>query len=400
MTPNEFDSNSDEFDSSFSSSVEEIVSSKGSSKAFLIWYDDETDKDIEEFYFKKPKNKGKCSNSTALPTLKSKGKGSNSTTTSTTSLPDITPPTCHVEELEGSDTSGARSMSSDSTTPLSPNHPLTHTTPTLVPVLRRTARMVVRVPPAMSPGLSASIAEVAAMSNSAFRRGDEEEDEEIEESLDSNSVSEDAEDEGHTTKDEDPTAGDEGLGAGDEGLGMGVKSLSLGRDEVVPEGQQRASPVVETAVESERPEIVSALRHPTLTTWMDPEDGIVYIDVRVYPPPAPPSLIPPSLEWSSGSLPISPAPSIVPSPISSPMISLIIPSPVASPATAKTEGFLTELGARDEMQQELLHDHMRYRFRSLEHEQERVAVTTRAIWRPVLALESWAGQTDAQRAAL
>ncbi|GJU10679.1 hypothetical protein Tco_1133075 [Tanacetum coccineum] len=80
MTPNEFDSNSDEFDSSFSSSVEEIVSSKGLSKAFLIWYDDETGEDIEEFYFKKPKNKGKCSNSTALPTLKSKGKGSNSTT--------------------------------------------------------------------------------------------------------------------------------------------------------------------------------------------------------------------------------------------------------------------------------------------------------------------------------
>ncbi|GJR21686.1 hypothetical protein Tco_0970213 [Tanacetum coccineum] len=32
----------------------------------------------------------------------------------------------------------------------------------------------------------------------------------------------------------------------------------------------------------------------------------------------------------------------------------------------------------------------RYRFRSLEHEQERIALTFRAIWRPVLALESWA----------
>ncbi|GJW93666.1 hypothetical protein Tco_0173338 [Tanacetum coccineum] len=42
----------------------------------------------------------------------------------------------------------------------------------------------------------------------------------------------------------------------------------------------------------------------------------------------------------------------------------------------------------------------RYRFRSLEHEQERVVVTFGAIWRPVLALESWAGQTDAQRAAM
>ncbi|GJX44424.1 hypothetical protein Tco_0261100 [Tanacetum coccineum] len=42
----------------------------------------------------------------------------------------------------------------------------------------------------------------------------------------------------------------------------------------------------------------------------------------------------------------------------------------------------------------------RYWFRSLEYEQERAAVTFRAIWRPVLALEAWAGQTDSQRAAL
>ncbi|GJU50177.1 hypothetical protein Tco_1219732 [Tanacetum coccineum] len=37
----------------------------------------------------------------------------------------------------------------------------------------------------------------------------------------------------------------------------------------------------------------------------------------------------------------------------------------------------------------------RYRFRSLEREQERAMVTFSAIWRPVLALEAWAGQTDA-----
>ncbi|GJZ43073.1 hypothetical protein Tco_0590328 [Tanacetum coccineum] len=35
-----------------------------------------------------------------------------------------------------------------------------------------------------------------------------------------------------------------------------------------------------------------------------------------------------------------------------------------------------------------------------EYEQERVALTFGAIWRPVLALEAWAGHTDAQRAAL
>ncbi|GKB49777.1 hypothetical protein Tco_0900530 [Tanacetum coccineum] len=56
-------------------------------------------------------------------------------------------------------------------------------------------------------------------------------------------------------------------------------------------------------------------------------------------------------------LPISPAPSIVPSPISSSMIPLTVPSLVASPATAKTEIFLTKLGAQVEMQEGLIHDH-------------------------------------------
>ncbi|GJU72412.1 hypothetical protein Tco_1263817 [Tanacetum coccineum] len=290
-----------------------------------------------------------------------------------------------------------------------------------------------RVPPAMSPGLSASIAE----EEDEEEEDDKEEDEEINESSDSDSESEDVEDEGSTAEDEDPAVGEEGLAAGDEGPGMRVKSLSLGGDEAVPEGQQRVGSVVKTAMgepvglgygelrcreialgegrmpsvfevgqssgfvpESERPERVSALRQPTLTTWIDPEDGIAYINVPTYPPLALPVQTPPSLEWSSGSLPVSPAPCIVPLPISSPMIPLTVPSPVASPATAETEGFLTELGARVEMQGGLIRDHTRYRFRSLEHEQERVVVTFGAIWRPVLALESWAGQTDAQRAAL
>ncbi|GJS12290.1 hypothetical protein Tco_0369086 [Tanacetum coccineum] len=215
------------------------------------------------------------------------------------------------------------------------------TPPTLVPILRRTARMVVGVPPAMSLGLSASIAEVAAMSDSAFRKrfmssyesspsssppnlpsrkhyrgtsklveddeeeeddeegGDEEEDEEIEESSNSNSVSEDAEEEGPTAEDEDPTAGDEGLAVGDEGPGMGVESLSLGGDEVIPGGQQRPALVVETALLSERPERVPAFRQPTLTTWIDLEDGIAYIDVTVYLPPAPHVQTPPFMSADS-----------------------------------------------------------------------------------------------------
>ncbi|GKE37106.1 hypothetical protein Tco_1460511, partial [Tanacetum coccineum] len=117
------------------------------------------------------------------------------------------------------------------------------------------------------------------------------------------------------------------------------------------------------------------------------------------------------------------------------MIPLIVPSPTATPATAKTEVFLTELEAQVKMQEGLIRDHVvwleelspalferynrdigelftrsgaikdeifsqRYRFRSLEYEQERVTITFGAIWRLVLALESWVGQTDAQRAAM
>nr|GEY64072.1 hypothetical protein [Tanacetum cinerariifolium] len=316
---------------------------------------------------------------------------------------------------------------------------LTHTTPVLVPSLRRTARMAMRVSLAMSPGLSTSISEVPAMFDLAFPkrfrssydsspsptfpvrkryRGtselildtDSEEDEEVEESLDSDSEIEDAKDEGLTAGEEGPTAGDEGFAAGDEGPGMGVESPSLGVDEAVPGGQQRASPVVETHVgeplglgygalrrreiasregkmpsvfevgqgfgsvqKTKRPEGVSALRQPTLTTWIDLED--------------------------------------------------------ASPATAGAEGFLAELGAQVEIQGGLICDHtvrleelspslferydkdigelftrsgavrneifsQRYRFRSLEHEYERTIVMFGALWRYVMALEAWAGRVD------
>ncbi|GKC14066.1 hypothetical protein Tco_1010848 [Tanacetum coccineum] len=317
------------------------------------------------------------------------------TVASPTSLPDSTPPIRHAEDFD------------------------------------MTARMAVCVLPTMSPSLSANIAEVAARSDLAFckrfrssyetspsssppdlpsrkrsqgtselveddeEEDEEEEDEEVEESSDFNSESEDTEDEGPTAEDEGPAIGDEGLTARDEGPIMRVKSLDLGGDQVVPEGQQRTTLVMETAVgeplglgygalrrwyiaswegqmpnvfevgqgsgsvpEPERPERVSALRQPTLTTWIDPEDGRAYIDVPAYTLPTPPVQTSPSLEWSSGSLPISPTASIIPLPISSPMIPLIVPSPVASPATAKAEEFLTELGAQVKIQGGLIHDHM------------------------------------------
>ncbi|GKB98440.1 hypothetical protein Tco_0984577 [Tanacetum coccineum] len=80
------------------------------------------------------------------------------------------------------------------------------------------------------------------------------------------------------------------------------------------------------------------------------------------------------------------------------MIPLTVPSPVTTPATAETEGFLTELGAQVKTHGGLIRNHtVRLEElspalfeRSLEHEHERVAVTFGALWRPVLALESWA----------
>nr|GFC15129.1 hypothetical protein [Tanacetum cinerariifolium] len=199
-----------------------------------------------------------------------------------------------------------------------------------------------------------------------------------------------AEDEGPAAKDEGPIVGDEGLAVEDEDLsaeddcpGIRVESLGLGGDEAVLEGQQRAALVVETAVgeplglgykalrrweiasregqtpsvfevsqgsgsEPERSERVSALRQPTLTIWIDPANGRVYINVPVYPPPTPLVQTLPSPKWSSGLLLVSPSPSIIPLPISLPMIPLIVPSPVASPATVEAEGFLIELGAQME----------------------------------------------------
>nr|GEY35947.1 RNA-directed DNA polymerase, eukaryota [Tanacetum cinerariifolium] len=285
---------------------------------------------------------------------------------------------------EGSGTSGTRSTSSDSIAPLLPDHPLTHTTPILVPIIHRTARMAVRVPLMMSPSLSAGIAEVTAMSDPAFRKRfrssynslpsptlpvrKSEEDEEVEESLDSDSESEDVEDDGPTTEDEDPGAKDEGLvarvegpGFDDESYGLDDEShvedgkiyglddespciddegcdiesdeLGLREEDAVPEGQQRAVSVVRTSMseplrlgygalrhrelaleddhvystfevgqgfvsapEPERSERVSAFRQPTLTTWTDPEDGMIYIYVPVYLLPAPPVQTPPSPE--------------------------------------------------------------------------------------------------------
>ncbi|GKB27968.1 hypothetical protein Tco_0867369 [Tanacetum coccineum] len=294
-----------------------------------------------------------------------------------------------------------------------------------------TARMAVRIPHAMSSGLSSDMAEVAAMSESSVPRG-------VGFSLKSGlpiCVY-------HQTFLRGSVSWPRVLLAEEEDFLLRLmKGLGLEEEEeeVVPGGQQQASSVVGTtrsvplglwygalrrhelaleegdvystfevgqgsgpAQESEILERVSAFRQPTLTTWTDPKNGMIYIDIPDYPPHV---QTPPSPEWTSGLLLISPSHSDIPSPISSPMIPLTVPSPVATHATAETKGFLTELGAQVEMQEGLISDHA-VRLKELspalfeKYDRDIGELFTRAIWRPVLALEAWASQTDAQRAAL
>ncbi|GKA88771.1 hypothetical protein Tco_0810535 [Tanacetum coccineum] len=232
---------------------------------------------------------------------------------------------------------------------------------------------------------------------------EEDEDEEVEESSDSDSESEDAEDEGPTAEDDGPATGDEGLAVGDEGPVIRVEILGLGWDEAVPEGQQRAAPVVETAVGEPLRlgyggvEMLgdSAEGGPDAQRTQDPKDGRAYIDVPAYPPTAPPVQTPPSPEWSFSSLLVSPEPSIG-GLIHDHIVRLgkLLPALFERYDRDMGELFTRPGAVRDEIFSQ------RYRLRSLEHEQERVVVTFGAIWRPVLALDLWAGQTDAQRAAL
>nr|GEZ49967.1 hypothetical protein [Tanacetum cinerariifolium] len=214
--------------------------------------------------------------------------------------------------------------------------------------------MVVHVPPVMSPGLSAGIAEVAAMSNLAFckrfrssydssssptlpvrkrYRGtyelilgtDSKEDEEVEESLDSDSESEEVEDEGPTSHGVDGKSyglDDESYGLDDESYGVDGESYGLDDESRGIDDEDSCERAFRTwvwgveyreleleedhvystfevgqgsgsAPEPERSERVSAFRQSTLTTWTDPKDGMIYINVHVYPPPAPPVQKPP-----------------------------------------------------------------------------------------------------------
>ncbi|GJR74112.1 hypothetical protein Tco_0086477 [Tanacetum coccineum] len=175
-------------------------------------------------------------------------------------------------------------------------------------------------------------------------------------------------------------------------------------EEAAPKGQQQAVPVVDTAMSETLGLGYGSARRRALESSKEiapnPKDSRVYIDIPTYVPLAAPVQTPPSLKWSLGSLPVSPSSLVVPSPIASP-----VATPTATISVDEDQfikGYdrdLRELYTRSGVVRDEIFS-QRYRFRSLEREQVRDTVTFSAIWRPILALEAWAGQTDAQRVAL
>ncbi|GJU93645.1 hypothetical protein Tco_1318401 [Tanacetum coccineum] len=259
---------------------------------------------------------------------------------------------------------------------IAPLIPLSESTPLiLVPILRRTARMAVRVPHAISSGLFADLPlwKRYRGTSELVKDSDDEEDEEIKESIDSDSMSEDTEDKGPTEEDEDPATEDKGLTTGVEGPGMddegyGLDDESHGIDD---EGH---------SVESDE---------------LSLEEEVV--------PGAPLVQIPPSPEWTSGLLPISPSHSDIPLPILAPMVPLTVPYPIATPTITETEGFLTELRAQVEMQGGLISDHAVQLEELLPALFERYDRDIGELFTRSGRLRrrfSPRGQTDAQRAAL
>ncbi|GJY17245.1 hypothetical protein Tco_0388736 [Tanacetum coccineum] len=232
------------------------------------------------------------------------------------------------EELEASEPSDTRtisshsSASSDSTTPLSPDHPLTRTTPTLASFHRRTApfRKSFRSSyetPSPSPSSTLPVRKRYRGTSELILDTDSEGDE-----LGDEDTEEDGENESLDTDDEREGSEDEGPG------------LEGRKEEAVPEGQQQGVPAADTIMGEplglgygalRRCELAVGEDQPTLTTWVDPTDGTDYIDIPVYVPPVAPVQTLPSFKWSFGSLPVSPSSLVFPLPVA-----LLVTTPAAT----------------------------------------------------------------------
>ncbi|GJV43707.1 Orf y [Tanacetum coccineum] len=180
--------------------------------------------------------------------------------------------------------------------------------------------------------------------------------------------------------------------AADEPLDLGYGALRH-RELAIREGSVPSTfeigQISRSVSKQQRVEETPTLRSRVRATWVDPVDGIVYTYFLVNVPPVRvPVQTPHSPEWSSGSLLVSPSSPTVPTPVASP-----VTTPAATISVGEDElleGYdmdLRELYTRSRKVRDEIFS-QRYRLRSLKQEQERATVTFGAIWRPVLALES------------
>ncbi|GJY31296.1 hypothetical protein Tco_0414791 [Tanacetum coccineum] len=267
------------------------------------------------------------------------------------------------EPMEASETRTA--SPSDSTSPLSPDHPLTQTSPTPIPFrafyYHRIARMVRYIPSCETPTLS-SLPPVMlpTLPPQKRYRGTSEL------ITDTNTKSEDLEDEGTDSKseeaaseDQQPTISVKGTTA-DEPLGLGYgaarrRALELAED------TSRNTFKVRQSSKSVPEQADHTPRLPARPTWVDPKDA---------------SLIVPSL----------------------------VPSLVTTPAAtiAVDEDEFLKVGAQLQLNGSILHDHT-LRLDALPPTLIKgfgwdiTELVDSALWQPVLALEAWARQSDAQR---
>nr|GEW45234.1 hypothetical protein [Tanacetum cinerariifolium] len=245
-------------------------------------------------------------------------------------------------EFEASEPSGTRtvsshsSFSSDSTAPLSTDHPLTHASPTPTPTRvsfhHKTACMAVRTHPTLSPGMSARIAGIGVHLSSLrilrvraqsqiLREKEGSEDESLD--LDDERGSHSLDDEGQGLDDKGQRLEEEGPVAS-EPLGLGYRAA-----------RRHAHESTEEIAPS---------------TYEVGQSSRVYTDTLTYAPPAAPIQTLPFHEWSSSSVPVSPSSPVVPSPIASPV--------ATSTATILVdEDQFLEVGAQLELDGSILHDH-------------------------------------------
>ncbi|GKE74289.1 hypothetical protein Tco_1536330, partial [Tanacetum coccineum] len=223
--------------------------------------------------------------------------------------PDYTLDTPHSNEdsesIKASETKIASPLGS--TSPLSPDHILTQTSPTSTPLQAfyycSIARMVVLTQPTLSPNISARVTEAMALSPSSFYKR-------------------------YISSYETPSSS-----------ASPASSLTLPIQKRV-RGYGAA-----------RLRALELAEGPAPSTFEDLVDVTVYTDIKSVMPLVR-ALIqtPTSPEWSSNSLLVSPA-------------SLIVPSPVASPETTPSttitveEDEFLEVGAQLELHGSILHDH-------------------------------------------